>query len=303
MSSYNPAFRDPSRKGESDTYNGTSPWYWVLHVMLVIYALGYLASLAISLNTVVPHTYFKANQNGVLYSDRYNSAYWLATFFSAFRLFVFLVLCSMLLYRNTRCCGQNGGCTVFWIMLLMGLVLLELFNFTILTNAFVKCNGVDQVDNPCNDLMWCCVPEVYTNPTNLCSNTIACAPLTGDGVPTPTSLSQLKPNTDFIWMFSVTVCFMAFDVFFLLLPIGLWLVNSSSTFMAEDDNMGAEQSPSQKQDLNVNDFLGTPIVGSGKLKTMAKKRLSVGSDGIVTPLIEKMDERKIQHEPKMTKQP
>jgi len=296
-----PAPRNPAfAQGETDTYNGTSVWYWVLHVMLVIYALGYLASLAISLNTVVPHTYFKANQNGVLYSDRYNSAYWLATFFSAFRLFVFLVLCSMILYRNTRCCGRYGGCTVFWIVLLVGLVLLELFNFTILTNFFVKCNGVDQVDNPCNDLLWCCVPSVFANPSNLCSNTIACAPLTGSGAPTPTSLDQLKPNTDFIWMFSVSTVFMVFDAFFLLLPIGLWLVNSaSSTFMG-----GGGGEETCRKDLVVDDFLGTQINGGGggMAKRRPPKKVGIESD-LVSPLIEKMEERKIQHEPKMTKQP
>lgn len=210
-----------------------SPWYYVIQVMLAIYGLGYVATLVLIQNAIVPHTYFKANNNGVLYSLRYVSLYWYSLLFCAMRLFTFLVICQMLLYRKTNCCGTKGtGCSIFWMILLAGLTVVEVINLTILGGYYSKCNGLGQVDNPCNDLLWCCANEIFTQSGNLCSNTAPCTPAV--------ALEQLKPNIDFVWLFSTTVAFTGFDIFFLLLPIGLWLTKS-------DGDDGEEEPVEQQQ--------------------------------------------------------
>lgn len=213
-----------------------SPWYYVIQIMLALYGLGYIATLVLIQNAIVPHTYFKANNNGVLYSLRYTSLYWYSLLFCAMRLFTFLVICQMLLYRKTTCCGSKGtGCSIFWMILLTGLTIVEVMNLTILGGYYSSCNGLGQVDNPCNDLLWCCAPEIYTQSGNLCSNTAACTPTI--------ALTQLKPNVDFVWLFSTTVAFTGFDIFFLLLPIGLWLTKNGGGDGGEEEEDGQDQPP------------------------------------------------------------
>jgi hypothetical protein len=218
----------------------TSPWYYVIQIMLAIYGLGYVATLVLIQNAIVPHTYFKANNNGVLYSLRYVSLYWYSLVFCAMRLFTFLVICQMLLYRKITCCGSKGTCcSVFWMMLLAGLTVVEIVNLTILGGYYGTCNGIGQVDNPCNDLLWCCASDIYMHSSNLCSNTAACNPVV--------TLAQLKPNIDFVWLFSTTVAFTGFDIFFLLLPIGLWM--TKTTTQEEEDDEQRLPPPSQPKRL------------------------------------------------------
>ena len=222
--------------------------------MLIIYGLGYIASLVLIQNVQIEHTYHKANVHGVLYSDRYVTTYWLAVMFMAVRPLIFVVVCSLLLYRNTTCCGNKGtGCTAFWVVLLVILVLMDLLSFAIMSAQFSKCNGRGQVANGCNSYKWCCAPEIYSDPGNLCSITTPCTP--------PVTLAELTPNVDFVWLFSVSVAFAAFDVFFLMVPVALWLTGGGGSSASEDNEVDAEDDlMNDDQPLAILSMIQTPIL-------------------------------------------
>lgn len=201
-------------KSGQDLYDRGHALYYVLQVLLCTYAAGYFCSLVLIQNAYPTHTYHKNNNNGVLYSTRYTSLYWVALMFSAMRFMVIVFVCMAILFRKTTCCGcKFNCCTGIWISLLIILVAFDFLTLSILGNHYAKCNGLDQVDNPCNDKKWCCAEEIYNNPANLCSNT--CTPF----IP----YNTLVADVDFIWLFSLTVVFCAFDLVFMLIPIGLWL--------------------------------------------------------------------------------
>ncbi len=203
-----------------DAFDVTLGWYYVMHIMLIIYGLGYIASLVLVQNVTLEHTYFKANVNGILHSERFVSLYWIAVLFSCMRLFVFITVCCLMLYRNSTCCGAKpGGCSVFWIIVLVALILADVMGFAILSSFYTRCNGVGQAGNPCNDLKWCCDPAIFGDASNLCSITAACTPAL--------TLADMSANLDFIWLYSVSAGFIAFDLFFLMLPLALWIVTSS----------------------------------------------------------------------------
>jgi hypothetical protein len=217
-----------------DAYEVSVGWYYALHIILVIYGLGYVASLMQLQNAHVEHTYHKANEHGTLYSQRYVQLYWYALVFIAARIFVFFVVQSMLLYRKYLCCGGKVPvCTIMWSGFLVALVIVELMVLSILGHYYGKCNGLDQLDNPCNDLKWCCAPEIFNNPANKCSNTIACSPAL--------TLASMVPDVDFVALFAVSVVFVAMDLFFLLLPLGLWMTASHTVYEEGEDDDGGDE--------------------------------------------------------------
>jgi hypothetical protein len=217
-----------------DGYDRGAALYYVVQVVLIVYGLGWIASLPLIQNAYVEHTYFKANNNGVLYSDRYRSMYWLSLVLSCVRPLVFLCMCFLLLFRSTTCCRQKySGCTGFWISLLLVFVLLDLVSFAILGSFYSTCNGPGQLGNPCNALDWCCVPNIFNVPGNLCANTGPCNPLR--------TFEDLKVSVDFLWLFFVSFGFILADLFFLLLPIGLWIVNTATATTATDQEKAKDE--------------------------------------------------------------
>lgn len=213
-----PTFSVQSKSGPVDAFDVTTAWYYTIHVMLIIYGLGYMASLVLIQNATIENTYFKANNNGVLYSDRFNSLYWIALLFACIRLFIFVSVCSLILYRNSTCCGAKpGGCSIFWLIILVVLLLADLLGFAILSSFYTRCNQIGQVGNPCNDLKWCCVPTIFSDASSLCSITAPCA--------SAVTFSDLQSNMDFTWLYAASTAFVAFDLFFLLLPVGVWVAS------------------------------------------------------------------------------
>ncbi len=250
-----------TKQGHVDAYDIGSGWYYVFHVMLIIYGLGYIASLVLIQNVQVEHTFHKANVHGVLYSDRYVSAYWLAVFLMTFRPLIFVVVCSLLLYRNTTCCGNKAtACSAFWVVLLVLFVLADLLSFAIMSSFWTKCNGLGQAGNPCNSYKWCCAANIYSDPSNLCSITAACDPVV--------TLSELQPNVDFVWLFSVSVAFAAFDVFFLMVPIALWLSGSSASSALDSFNQDEAEDDLMTDDQPANVFsaIATPIMKNTRMR-------------------------------------
>jgi hypothetical protein len=235
------AFSIDTKQGRKDAYSIGSLWYYVLHTLLIIYGLGYIVSLVLIQNAQVEHTYTKANVYGILHSDRYVSAYWLALVLMTVRPLIFVVVCSLLLYRNTTCCGNKAiGCNAFWVALLVIFVLADLLSFALMSSFYTKCNGIGQVGNPCNSYKWCCASEIYMDATNLCADTVPCIP--------PLTLAELKPQVDFVWLYSASVAFAAFDIFFLMLPIGLWVVGPTGPPLSDESVIDAEDDLLEEDD-------------------------------------------------------
>ncbi|MBX9636967.1 MAG: hypothetical protein K2Q45_05390 [Nitrosomonas sp.] len=205
-------------KSGQDAYDEGKPIYYVLQVLLVLYCAGYIASLTLVQNMDVPHTYNKGNADGILYSNRYISLYWFVGMFSGLRIFVPIFVCLSILFRKTTCCGSNTFfCSSMWLVLLVIVLLFDFVSLSVLGNFYAKCNGLDQVDNPCNDKKWCFTQEIYSNPANLCGNT--CNPFF--------PYASLVADVDFVWLFSVTVAFCGIDLVFLFIPVASWLYRSS----------------------------------------------------------------------------
>lgn len=212
-----------------DIYKKTRAPYYVLVIFMMIYLLGFLASLVLVQNAYVPHTHTYQNNNGPLYSERYNSMYWYALMFSACRMFLFITVCSVILYRNTSCCcgpPENRGCGYFWAIFLVMWVVIDVCVMAIFASFFHGCNVPGNAGNPCNDIRYCHVPEVYNNPSSGCTYMTAWNP--------PVVLGELTRNTDFVWIFSVSVVFVAFDLLFLLWPLLQWIFNTTGSAQQQE---------------------------------------------------------------------
>lgn len=210
-----------------DIYDPSSAWYYAIQIILFVYGLGSVAFLVLIENANVVNTYTRAGVFGVLYSLRYVQLWWYALYFGCFKFLVFVFVCTMITFRKTWCCGRRGGCVTIWSALLYAVIMLEIIAFGILSGYYASCNGLTQVDNPCNDYRWCCAPEVYTNPANACDNSSPCT------TPGHTVLSALAPNQDFVALFWVSFVFILFDLFFGILPFALWASGTSSTLTRE----------------------------------------------------------------------
>jgi len=186
------------------------PWYYVLQIILGIYSLSFIAYLVLLQNATVTHSYDTPNNQGILWSDRYNSLYWAALFFSSMRGFVVLIVSSMTLYRNITC-GGAPGCTIFWTTLLFGIVMLDLIGFAILGSFYSRCNMTGQHGNPCNSKLLCCVPEIFNDPSNMCGSNVGC--------PVPLSI---EPDVDFIWLFWTSFGFNIVNLMLMGVPLAMW---------------------------------------------------------------------------------
>jgi hypothetical protein len=83
------------------------------------------------------------------------------------------------------------------------LVLVDVVVIVGLSEPYGICNAPGAINNPCNDPRWCCVQRIYEEPTNGCLNNYACTP--------PVSASDLRPNTDFLWLFWVNFSLLIVD--------------------------------------------------------------------------------------------
>lgn len=263
-----------TNKVGQDLYDRGEPLYYAVQILLGLYAVGYICSLVLLQNAQVPHTFTKGLDYGTLYSLRYVSLYWFALMFSALRIFVIVFVCLGILFRKTTCCGcKFSCCTGTWLTLLIIVVMFDFLTLSIVATHYSKCNGLDQLDNPCNDKRWCCVEEIYVNPANKCGNTC----------PSYIPYDTLVADVDFIWLFSLTVVFCAFDLVFMLLPIGMWLNGGLQTSVIREETTVEDQDvmPVQQQQL-----VNSPLLKEQQKQLRMRKKVVVVAD-----------------EQKMTKQP
>lgn len=208
-------------RASSDLYDEKSgALYYILHISLALYGLGFIASLALFNNATVPHGYMFGAEFGRLHSERYGGSVWTALFLSCFRFWTFIVLCFLILFRKTLCCGSQTCCTSFWYIFLLGLTLLELIAFGINWSFLQSCNTNSKGNrfNPCNDKRWCCDKRIRDAEENKCPSADPC------GAPnTNLRLEQMHADPDFMWHFVVNLCCLLFALCYVLVPVIAWM--------------------------------------------------------------------------------
>jgi hypothetical protein len=200
-----------------DYYTLKSPWYWVIQAFTITYALSILAYAVLILNTRATDTYFPATLVNSYYTQRYVSVTWYALLFAAAHLLMYPIVMMMITFRRSH------GCSVFWFSLIF--ILLVMSSYTVLTLArdYKSCNNPsgDQRDNLCNDKRWCCAPEVNSNTANACpfSGGVVCP-----DIPEISSVNDLRPDLDFLWLFWTNFVYWVADTFIVLFFLGMFCV-------------------------------------------------------------------------------
>lgn len=259
------------------------PIYYIFQIMLFFYMFGTVASLYLVQNASIRHSHTYDGNFGPLYSERYNSAHWLSVSFCGVRIITLIVVLSMILYRRTvYCCGKKrpNACPIWWTTLLLACIVCEVAVLTLSGSFFPSCNVPGYANNPCHDLRYCQVEEVWSNAASACTYKTA-------WINAP-QLSELRIDKDFLAFFIVSCIFLAFDLVFLLVPLGLWLrivpptVNSEVEFdVLETEETALLQSKARIQ---------------GKLRqrrTTSPKKVSAAKKKKTTPtlLTQKMDKK------------
>jgi hypothetical protein len=104
-----------------------------------------------------------------------------------------------------------------WVVFIFAFFAVSVFAFIGFSTFYGKCNQNGQVDNPCNSIVWCCVPTIYSNPENLCpqgnypcecpyniANIVNCPVY-------PSTTAGLAANPDFLWIYFVHLFFTIAD--------------------------------------------------------------------------------------------
>jgi len=195
-----------------DYYRYSNPWYFVIQFFLILYALSTLAYIVLITLVNVEHTYFPGTAINTLHSDRYTSVTWWAIFMACTHVLMVPFALMMITYR------RSYGCSIFWFSLIFTLGFCDCYVFIVLGKDYQTCNNYDARGNICNDKAWCCAPQVNSIGSNAC-------PISAGGtcVSRPiTTLEELSPDADFVWLFATNVAYFGADI----LVIVFFLVTS-----------------------------------------------------------------------------
>lgn len=232
-----------------DKYDTTGLSYF-FDIWVIVYALFYLATLVLVINFSVTHTYFKNLPGGTLYTLRYNSLQWVVAFLGPMRLLFLISVIFLVVFRKI------GGCTVFWFVLVVLFWMVDVFVLGGWGIAYANCNKQGAVDNPCNDLLWCCYEPIYSQPGNECLNTVPCTPV----------VTSLSPNVDFLWMFRTNLVFVILETIIALGIIYLWASQTGAPSrmykeqqqkeeeVSEDEQEPSPQKPMSKRIARAQNF-------------------------------------------------
>jgi hypothetical protein len=198
-------------KEGDDAYETNMPLYVMIWIVIFLYVGLFMMSIPVIMNQSVPHTYFAPGMFGTLYTQRYISTNWFFFAFGALRIIFIVSVLGFIRFRQSR------GCSVFWFTLM---IILGLLDLVIVLNAWLdysRCNVPGYADNPCHDLLYCCVPDVHSVASSGCYNVVSCMP------PNPTTLSELQPRNTFVWYFWLSVGALVLDMILIFVPLFLWI--------------------------------------------------------------------------------
>lgn len=191
----------------NDYFDGSAGWYWATQVILTLYGAGAIAYTVLVQNNSVTNTFFHALPFGTYYTLQYTSFLWIAYMLGTMRLLMYIILSLAILYRRSRACGS------FWYVFVALIALADMITIVGLSPQYTNCNLPGQPDNPCNDVNYCCAPDVFNNAASLCLFTGLCS-----GVTNPISL---RPNPIFLWTFYSSLAFLIVDLYFVFFLAGI----------------------------------------------------------------------------------
>jgi hypothetical protein len=224
----------PWVRDNQDVNQSNSALYWFLWVFFVVYVIVTFVWLAFFVHNASPtYTYFKnpGAPGAQLDSVRYNFA-WMTVRLAVFaHVMVVLFLMAQIAYRNDR------ACNILWFILFLLAFALCILALAGMGSEYASCNGQNQYANMCNDLLWCCVNEIHTNPANMCPNTLDCPA-------GPVLLDQLSPNGDFLAVFWMHFALVILLIVYLSVMIGFWCYNPGQVLLEEQEmDMETEKGP------------------------------------------------------------
>jgi len=218
-------------------YDKRQTLYWIVWIFVLVYVIGAGVYIGFFVhNTSFIHTWFSnpSNPGDMLVSFR-------NTFTSvAVRITVFTHILSVFFVMTLIAYRKIYGCNILWFTLYILCFVLTLVGLAALSGSYAHCNDQNQYGNICNDFLYCCPVEIYSNPANKCPNTLPCDP--------PTTLDQLKPNSDFLGLYWLNFILMVFQIVFIGLTI--WVI-----YWVKDDE---EAEPEEAEETSSSSFEKSP---------------------------------------------
>jgi len=194
-------------KGGKDLYEGESATYYLMNIILWVYALLVIFWVVLLLLANVPHTYFwNLLQPGTLLSLRYRSLLSVVLIVSALRFFTPIFVRALLRFKHSR------ECSWAWLVLIGIIALVDLFVFLFFATQFGGANQPGDYYNVCNDVVYCCVYWMDTN----CHRTGPCTnPVIAQG--------ELQRNGLCQALFYTSIPFLVLSMTLFLWPLLLWM--------------------------------------------------------------------------------
>lgn len=211
-----------NKKDPRDFYSPHQPWYYVIQVVVYVFAAGLIADLVQVMNLSVP----------------YGSLQWVLLMMTNFKFLMPVLVMFAVLFRSQK------GCNIFWFILITIVWIISVFVVIGLGRYYGEANGPGQLNNLFTSPLYCCAKEIYEVSSNDCPNTGACTcPLPPEPCPPlPTSVSELSARQDAAARFWVDFVYMLYHTAVVVFFIYVFFVPS---------RLKRRRQPKVKADLDI----------------------------------------------------
>jgi len=253
---------------------GSPFWEGLLFFLTIVMAVGIIGYVCgVLLHIAVKHTYFDpASPIGVLISDRYVTLTWWVLALSSLQSLIPAMVYFVWIDKWLR----NTGWIVLWVFIVVLLVTMQLFVVIHLGGSNSNCNGQGQAGNLCNDLLWCCVPDIYLNVVNECPPGPCGVAI--PAVPIPATIDDLSPDGMFQALLWFNVAFLIISGLIMLILIGT-LVYSGRYSVLKKVRRKKTSSPPEEQE---EELIESEVVMNTGEKAVTRRRKSPPSNLIIS---------------------
>jgi hypothetical protein len=245
-----------SSKTAADWYSPYGAWYYILQVLIYVFAAGLIADLVQVMNLNVTDTYFRELPGGKYFTLQFSSLQWTLLMLTNVKYMMPPIVMMAILFR------RQWSCTVFWFILMSIVWFSSLFVFIGFARFYGQANAMQgDRDNFFNSPLWCCAPEVYSNPSNQCPNVGACTcPPPPQPCPhIPTNVAELRVNEDALGRFWVDFVFFLYHSF--MVGFFLWVLAQP----AIKKRMAAREKRQEDTDLFREKVQQMPAITTNKM--------------------------------------
>lgn len=193
-----------------DWYVSTNTWYWAMQIIIYVFAAGLVADLVQVMNlSVVQDTVFEAFPGGKYETLKFNSLQWALLMLTNFKYLMPVVALLAILFR------RNYAWSVIWVIVIILLWAVSFFVVIGFGRMYATANGQGQRTNFFTNELYCCAPDIFSNPGNKCPNVGPCAcPSPPHPCPViPTASSQLYARQDAVARFWVDFVYFLYHSF------------------------------------------------------------------------------------------